>query len=135
MPISLLLRMVPGRLLERATILNVSFYSVFSQNWLTHGYKELTILPSKEGGYKTYKNALHIWPRGEFMLIALPNLDGSFTVTLFLAYEGGTYNFNNLTNPQIVTKFFEEEFPDALTLMPNLTKDFFENPTAPLGDR
>jgi kynurenine 3-monooxygenase len=122
-----------GSALRKSYYLERKFLFSFSQNWLTHGYKELTILPSKEGGYKTYKNALHIWPRGEFMLIALPNLDGSFTVTLFLAYEGGTYNFNNLTNPQIVTKFFEEEFPDALTLMPNLTKDFFENPTAPLG--
>ena len=67
------------------------------------------------------------------MLIALPNLDGSFTVTLFLSYDEGEYNFNNLTTPEIVTEFFQKEFPDALELMPNLVEDFFENPTAPLG--
>ena len=67
------------------------------------------------------------------MVIALPNLDGSFTVTLFLSYAEGEYNFNNLTTPEIVTEFFQKEFPDALELMPNLVKDFFDNPTAPLG--
>jgi kynurenine 3-monooxygenase len=67
------------------------------------------------------------------MLIALPNLDGSFTVTLFLSFDEGEYNFNNLTNASIVTKFFKKEFPDALQLMPNLVDDFFNNPTAPLG--
>ncbi|NND26071.1 MAG: kynurenine 3-monooxygenase, partial [Flavobacteriaceae bacterium] len=105
----------------------------FSQEFLTHGYKELSILPTANGDYKTYKNALHIWPRGDFMVIALPNLDGSFTVTLFLSYDQGKYNFNNLTTPEMVTAFFQEEFPDALELMPNLVEDFFENPTAPLG--
>ncbi|MEM1003175.1 MAG: NAD(P)/FAD-dependent oxidoreductase [Bacteroidota bacterium] len=122
-----------GSALRQSYFLERKFLFSFSQNWLTHGYKELTILPDENGGYKTYKSALHIWPRGEFMLIALPNLDGSFTVTLFLAYEGGKYNFNNLTTPEIVTEFFEEEFADALELMPNLIDDFFENPTAPLG--
>ena len=72
-------------------------------------------------------------PLGDFMIIALPNLDGSFTVTLFLSYESGAYNFNNLTAPEIVTEFFKKEFPDALDLMPNLVEEFFENPTAPLG--
>ena len=67
------------------------------------------------------------------MVIALPNLDGSFTVTLFLSYTEGEYNFNNLTTPEIVTEFFQKEFPDALELMPNLVEDFFENTTAPLG--
>ena len=109
------------------------FLFSFSQNYLTHGYKELTIQPTKNGDFKAYKNALHIWPRGDFMIIALPNLDGSFTVTLFLSYESGDYNFNNLTTPEIVTEFFKKEFPDALDLMPNLVKEFFENPTAPLG--
>jgi kynurenine 3-monooxygenase len=122
-----------GSALRRSYFLERKFLFSFSQNWLTHGYKELTILPDDQGGYKTYKNALHIWPRGNFMLIALPNLDGSFTVTLFLAYEGGTYNFNNLNTAEKVTAFFREEFPDALGLMPNLVEDFFENPTAPLG--
>lgn len=122
-----------GSALRKSYFLERKFLFSFSQNWLTHGYKELTILPADDGGYKTYKNALHIWPRGDFMLIALPNLDGSFTVTLFLAYEGGTYNFNNLTSPERVEHFFKEEFSDALAIMPNLVEDFFNNPTAPLG--
>ncbi|WP_339876411.1 NAD(P)/FAD-dependent oxidoreductase [Olleya marilimosa] len=122
-----------GSALRKSYYLKRKFLFSFSQNYLTHGYKELSILPTKTGDYKTYKNALHIWPRGDFMVIALPNLDGSFTVTLFLSYDQGEYNFNNLTTPEIVTEFFQKEFPDALALMPNLVEDFFENPTAPLG--
>lgn len=104
----------------------------FSQNFLTHGYKELSI-PAKDGNHQIYKNALHIWPRGENMLIALPNLDGSFTVTLFLAYEGGEFNFNNLTNENRVETYFKTEYPDAYALMPELKTEFFKNPTAVLG--
>jgi kynurenine 3-monooxygenase len=122
-----------GSALRKSYYLGRKFLFSFSQNYLTHGYKELSILPTETGDYKTYKNALHIWPRGDFMVIALPNLDGSFTVTLFLSYAEGEYNFNNLTTPEIVTEFFTKEFPDALELMPNLVTDFFENPTAPLG--
>ncbi len=122
-----------GSALRRSYFLERKFLFSFSQDYLTHGYKELAILPTEDGDYKTYKNALHIWPRGDFMIIALPNLDGSFTVTLFLSYNHGEYNFNNLTTPEIVTEFFQKEFPDALELMPNLVDDFFENPTAPLG--
>ena len=122
-----------GSALRKSYYLERKFLFSFSQNYLTHGYKELSILPTDTGDYKTYKNALHIWPRGDFMIIALPNLDGSFTVTLFLSYAEGEYNFNNLTTPEIVIEFFEKEFPDALELMPNLVNDFFENPTAPLG--
>jgi kynurenine 3-monooxygenase len=122
-----------GSALRNSYYLSKRFLFSFSQNYLTHGYKELSILPDKDGGFKTFKNALHIWPRGDFMLIALPNLDGSFTVTLFLSYDEGTYNFNNLTSPEKVTEFFQKEFPDALALMPNLIDDFFENPTSALG--
>ncbi|MCB0485705.1 MAG: FAD-dependent monooxygenase [Flavobacteriaceae bacterium] len=122
-----------GSALRNSYYLSKRFLFSFSQNYLTHGYKELSILPNKDGGFKTFKNALHIWPRGDFMLIALPNLDGSFTVTLFLSYDEGTYNFNNLTSPEKVTEFFQKEFPDALALMPNLIDDFFENPTSALG--
>ncbi|ARV10274.1 kynurenine 3-monooxygenase [Winogradskyella sp. PC-19] len=122
-----------GSALRRSYYLERKFLFSFSQDYLTHGYKELTILPTENGDYKTYKSALHIWPRGDFMVIALPNLDGSFTVTLFLSYAEGEYNFNNLTTPEIVTEFFQKEFPDALELMPNLVEDFFNNPTAPLG--
>ncbi len=122
-----------GSALRRSYYLERKFLFSFSQDYLTHGYKELTILPTENGDYKTYKSALHIWPRGDFMVIALPNLDGSFTVTLFLSYAKGEYNFNNLNTQEIVTEFFQKEFPDALELMPNLVDDFFENPTAPLG--
>ncbi len=122
-----------GSAMRNSYFLGKKFLFSFSQNFLTHGYKELAILPTNTGGFKTYKNALHIWPRGSFMLIALPNLDGSFTVTLFLSFDEGTYNFNNLTNKERVLEFFQKEFPDALALMPNLTDDFFKNPTSPLG--
>jgi kynurenine 3-monooxygenase len=122
-----------GSALRKSYYLEKKFLFSFSQNYLTHGYKELSILPTDDGRFKTYKNALHIWPRGDFMLIALPNLDGSFTVTLFLSFDEGEYNFNNLINPEIVTEFFHKEFPDTLDLMPNLVEDFFNNPTSPLG--
>lgn len=122
-----------GSAMRKSYYLGKKFLFSFSQDYLTHGYKELSILPTEEGGYKTYKNALHIWPRGDFMLIALPNLDGSFTVTLFLHHSEGEYHFGNLTTSEIVTEFFKKEFPDVLDLMPNLVDDFFENPTAPLG--
>ncbi len=122
-----------GSAMRKSYYLGKKFLFSFSQDWLTHGYKELSILPGENGSYKTYKNALHIWGRESFMLIALPNLDGSFTVTLFLSYDEGEYNFNNLTSKERVLEFFGKYFKDALELMPNLVDDFFENPTAPLG--
>lgn len=122
-----------GSSMRKSYYLGKKFLFSFSQDYLTHGYKELSILPKENGDYKTHKNALHIWPRGSFMLIALPNLDGSFTVTLFLSYDEGEYNFNNLKTEERVLEFFQKEFPDALALMPNLVDDFFKNPTAPLG--
>ncbi|WP_262732086.1 FAD-dependent oxidoreductase [Gaetbulibacter sp. NE] len=122
-----------GSAMRKSYYLGKKFLFSFSQDWLTHGYKELSILPGENGSYKTYKNALHIWGRESFMLIALPNLDGSFTVTLFLSYDEGEYNFNNLTTKERVLEFFGKYFKDALELMPNLVDDFFENPTAPLG--
>ncbi|TDU42816.1 kynurenine 3-monooxygenase [Gelidibacter sediminis] len=122
-----------GSALRKSYFLGKKILFSFSQDWLTHGYKELSILPAKNGGYQTYKNALHIWGRDSFMLIALPNLDGSFTVTLFLSFDEGEYNFGNLTTPEKVLEFFEKYFKDALELMPNLVDDFFTNPTSPLG--
>ena len=122
-----------GSAMRKSYFLGKKFLFSFSQDYLTHGYKELSILPTENGGYKTYKNALHIWGRGDFMLIALPNLDGSFTVTLFLSFDEGEYNFNNLTTKERVLEFFDKFFKDALELMPNLVDDFFENPTSPLG--
>lgn len=104
-----------------------------TQKFLSHGYKELSILASKSGTYKISKDVLHIWPRKDFMLIALPNLDGSFTVTLFLSHDDGVNNFNLLKNKESVLDFFKNEFPDTLEIMPNLVHDFFENPTSNLG--
>jgi len=109
------------------------FLFSFSQDWLTHGYKEITIPAAEGGGYRTDKGALHIWPRGEDMLIALPNLDGSFTVTLFLPFSNSDYCFDNLTTPEMVNEYFTKEFPDAIALMPDLAEEFFENPTGALG--
>jgi len=104
----------------------------YSQNYLEHGYKELHIPPNEDGSFKMFKNALHIWPRKSFMLIALPNLDGSFTVTLFLAFEG-ELSFGNLTDEQSVIDFFKKHFPDVVPLMPDLTDVFFANPTSSLA--
>ena len=122
-----------GSAVRKSMFDHKKFLFSFSQQWLTHGYKELEIPTAEDGGFRTYKNALHIWPRGKDMLIALPNLDGSFTVTLFLPYEGSDYNFNNLTTPEKVHAYFSEAFPDALELIPDLASEFFNNPTAPLG--
>jgi kynurenine 3-monooxygenase len=98
------------------------------QEHLSHGYKELTIPAGPGGAFRMEKNALHIWPRGSYMLIALPNEDGSFTCTLFLPFEGPV-SFESLDTPSRVVSFFEEQFPDALSMMPDLTHDFFHNPT------
>ncbi|MDY7228969.1 FAD-dependent oxidoreductase [Hyalangium rubrum] len=102
----------------------------FSSNseLLSHGYKELTIPAGPGGSFRMEKNALHIWPRGAYMLIALPNEDGSFTCTLFLPFEGPV-SFASLNSPGTLTAFFEEQFPDAVPLIPELTHDFFHNPT------
>jgi kynurenine 3-monooxygenase len=98
---------------------------------LDHDYKELTI-PARGGEYALDPNALHIWPRGGFMLIALPNLDRSFTATLFLAKQGAN-SFEGLRSPADVMGFFEREFPSARALMPNLGREFFENAQGQLG--
>jgi kynurenine 3-monooxygenase len=103
-----------------------------SQEFLTHGYKELEI-PGIDGKHQISKDHLHIWPRGNYMLIALPNMDGSFTVTLFLSYSEGEYNFNNLTTKEKITEFFERDFPDTLELIPDILHEFEVNPTGKLG--
>ena len=133
-----------------------------SSVFLEHGYKELHIPPAADGGFLLEKNALHIWPRHQFMMIALPNSDGSFTCTLFLSaeaepptlaagmmptlnniddtptglppvYTGDSASFDKLNSPDAVRRFFDREFPDAVPLMPTLVEDFFENPTGQLG--
>ncbi len=103
----------------------------YQQSYLAHGYKELTIPAAEDGGWRIDKNALHIWPREDFMLIALPNLDGSFTCTLFLGFEGKN-SFENLQSEEQVKDFFEHFFTDAVPHMPTLISDFFENPTSSL---
>jgi len=104
----------------------------YSQHYIEHGYKELTIPANSDGSHKLEVNALHIWPRGNYMLIALPNMDGSFTCTLFFPYEG-EHSFNNLKTTEQVYDFFKEVFPDTLDLIPNLVEEYFENPTASLA--
>ncbi|MFN8394643.1 MAG: NAD(P)/FAD-dependent oxidoreductase [Bacteroidia bacterium] len=103
----------------------------FSQTYHPASYKELSFRPQDGGGWRVEKNALHIWPRGSFMLIALPNMDGSFTVTLFYPAIGPD-SFETLNSPEAVTAFFQKEFPDALALMPHLAEEFFANPTGEL---
>ncbi len=133
----------------------------FSQVWLEHGYKELHIPAGTNGTFLLEMNALHIWPRNKFMMIALPNFDGSFTCTLFLAHKGRNQSgsegafvlfdaashgtlltdrvtafetaFDRLTDEKAITDFFNREFPDAVALMPTLAEDFFTNPTGNLG--
>lgn len=104
----------------------------FSQQFLDHGYKELVIPPNADGSFRIADDALHIWPRGTFMMIALPNLDGSFTCTLFMPFEGKN-GFEDLDSEEKVQAFFEEFFPDALQHMPTLIEDFFTNPHDKLG--
>lgn len=103
----------------------------YSQTYMPVGYKELSIPAGEAGAFLMEKNALHIWPRGAFMMIALPNPAGDFTCTLFLPFEGEK-SFANLTTEQQVKDFFKTEFPDAMAMMPTLVEDFFTNPTSSL---
>jgi kynurenine 3-monooxygenase len=100
----------------------------FSQQYLDYGYKELTIPASSEGKHLLETHALHIWPRGNHMLIALPNIDGTFACILFLPFDGED-SFAELTTPARVTQFFQSRFLDALRLMPQLADNYFANPT------
>jgi kynurenine 3-monooxygenase len=119
-----------------SVVRNAMFHEVprfdFSQKWLEHGYKELHIPPDKEGDFRMEKNALHIWARHSFMMIALPNFDGSFTCTLFLAHKGEN-SFERLTDEKSLMDFFRKNFADAIPLMPTLVEDFFHNPVGNLG--
>ena len=103
----------------------------YSQQFLEAGYKELTIPPNADGTHKLDKNSLHIWPRGNFMLIALPNLDGSFTCTLFMPLEG-KISFEALNDEKTVEDFFSFYFADVREEIENLKKSFFKNPTSTL---
>ena len=103
----------------------------YSQSYLAHGYKELYIPPGPGGSFQMEPHALHIWPRGGYMMIALPNQDGSFTCTLFWAFEGPN-SFAAIRNETDLLRFFERTYPDAISLMPTLAHDFFANPTSSL---
>jgi kynurenine 3-monooxygenase len=103
----------------------------YQQYYIDFGYKELTIPADETGGFRMEKEALHIWPRGNYMLIALPNPDGSFTCTLFFPFEGDP-SFKSLDSPEKARKFFNEVFTDASAMMPELEHDFMNNPTSSL---
>ncbi len=103
----------------------------YDESYLAHGYKELTIPPAPDGSWQMEKEALHIWPRKSFMMIALPNPDGSFTCTLFWEFEGPR-SFATTKTDDDVRRFFNEEFADAVPLMPALLDDFKNNPTGSL---
>ncbi len=100
----------------------------FSQEYLDYGYKELTVPADPDGKHVLETNALHIWPRGNFMLIALPNVDGTFACILFLPFEGSN-SFAQMASRTNVMEFFRSQFPDAVPLMPDLADNFFANPT------
>ena len=103
----------------------------YSQHFLEVGYKELNIPANSDGSHKLDKNSFHIWPRGKFMLIAMPNLDGSFTCTLFMPFEG-EHSFENITTEAKAQEFFGNFFPDIKDDISNLMRDFFRNPTSAL---
>ncbi len=103
----------------------------YSQYFIDFGYKELNIPAGENGSFLLEKHALHIWPRGNYMMIALPNMDGSFTCTLFFPFDGEV-SFAALDTKEKVKIFFEKTFSDALPLMPTLESDFFNNPTSSL---
>ena len=103
----------------------------YSQYYIDFGYKELNIPANEDGSFQMEKNALHIWPRGNYMLIALPNIDGSFTCTLFFPFDGDP-SFTSLNTREKVKAFFEKTFTDAVPMLPTLEDDFFTNPTSSL---
>jgi kynurenine 3-monooxygenase len=104
----------------------------YKQEYLSHGYKELTIPATADGEFAMDPNALHIWPRGKFMLIALPNPDKSFTCTLFLPFQGTKVCFDKINDEKDLESVFRHYFDDAYQLMPDLKTEFFKNPTAAL---
>jgi kynurenine 3-monooxygenase len=103
----------------------------YSQEFLNMGYKELNIPANPDGTHKLDKNSFHIWPKQAFMLIAMPNTDGSFTCTLFMPFEGEN-SFDSLNDKETLKNFFAEHFPSTIDVIPNLVEDFFKNPTSTL---
>lgn len=105
----------------------------YSQNFIADGYREILLPANPDGSYKMEKNALHIWPRGRFMLIALPNEDGSFTCTLFMPHEGGENSFDKVNTPQEVDSFFKNTFPDFYKMMPEIADKWENHPLSSLA--
>lgn len=105
----------------------------YSQNYIADGYREILLPANADGSYKLEKQTLHIWPRGRFMLIALPNFDGSFTCTLFMPFEGHEHCFNNLTSKSKVNDFFKSVFPDFFEMMPNIADAWEDHPLSSLA--
>lgn len=103
----------------------------YAQHFIEHGYKELRIPPDANGNFALETNALHIWPRESFMLIALPNVGGTFTATLFYPFEGNA-SFHSLKTEKQIQDFFDSTFPDVAPMMPTLKEDFRDNPTGSL---
>ena len=100
----------------------------YSQDFLDVGYKELTIPANADGSHKLDANSFHIWPRGRFMFIAMPNIDGSFTCTLFMPFEGDV-SFESIKTKEQAKIFFSKNFPIVNHEIENLAEDFFKNPT------
>jgi len=122
-----------GSVVRKAMMSQRDYLFSHSMNWLPHGYKELNIPPTAAGEWRIKKNFLHIWPRGGFMLIALPNLDGSFTLTLFMQYDGDGPAFNKINTDQEITDFFTTYFKDVMEHIPDLVEQYKTNPAPPLG--
>ncbi|MBL4593581.1 MAG: FAD-dependent monooxygenase [Flavobacteriales bacterium] len=104
----------------------------YSQNYIDDGYREILLPANEDGSYKLDKNALHIWPRGRFMLIALPNEDGSFTCTLFMPFKGDN-SFETLTSKEAVDNFFKTTFTDFYEMMPNIADAWEDHPLSSLA--
>jgi kynurenine 3-monooxygenase len=105
----------------------------FSQNYVDDGYREILLPANEDGSYKLDKNALHIWPRGRFMLIALANEDGSFTCTLFMPHENDENAFDRLNNKEAVDNFFKSTFPDFYEMMPDIADAWEDHPLSSLA--
>lgn len=105
----------------------------YSQNFISDGYREILLPANPDGSYRMDINALHIWPRGRFMLIALPNEDGSFTCTLFMPHEGGENAFDKLNSKEAVNNFFKTTFPDFYEMMPNIADAWEDHPLSSLA--
>lgn len=103
----------------------------FSQSYLEHGYKEIAMPPNAAGDFAIDPEALHIWPRGHFMLMALPNPDRTFTCTLFAPFEGPD-GFSGIPDADAARRYFDSHFPDVLPLVPDFDSHWVSNPTSSL---